>query len=102
MPDLLFAGIMNEARTGSPRHSHHCWEMVRYVEGSGVLTVGGRRIPFAPGTIMALPPEVPHEEDAPGGYRCYFVGFKGPKPRGEIPVCQDDEHGSFATACSLL
>ena len=102
MPDLLFAGIMHESKTGSPRHSHRCWEMVRYVEGSGTLTVGGRRIPFRPGTIMALPPDVPHEEDAPGGYRCYFVGYEGPKPRGAVPVCQDDEHGSFAAACGLL
>lgn len=102
MPDLLFAGIMHEAKTGCPRHSHHCWEMVRYVEGSGTLTAGGQRIPFRPGTIMALPPEVPHEEEAPGGYRCYFIGYAGPKPRGPIPVCQDDEHGSFAAACSLL
>jgi AraC-like DNA-binding protein len=102
MADLLFAGVLGEPRTSFPRHQHEHWELICYIQGSGVLTVGGQRIPFVPGTIVAQPPGIPHDEVAPGGYRCLFVGTRGPRLRGPIPVCQDDSHGSFRSACELL
>lgn len=102
MSDLVFAGVLPEPRTATNRHVHNHWELVCYVQGSGVITVGGQRIPFAPGTIIALPPDIPHDEVSPGGFRCQFVGVRGPTRRGPIPLCQDDEHGSFRSTCDLL
>jgi AraC-like DNA-binding protein len=98
---LRFAGVLHESQTSTPRHEHDFWEIVHYIEGSGVLTVGGRRIPFVPGTIVAQPPGVPHNESS-GGFRCQFVGLGVPVRRDAPLVCQDDEHGSFGVATELL
>ena len=83
MADLIFAGVLAQRRTSFPAHTHEHWELICYIEGTGVLTVGDQRILFKPGTIVAQPPNVPHDEVAPGGYRCIFVGMHAPlKGRG--------------------
>ncbi len=102
MADLLYAGVLAECRTSFPSHVHEHWELVYYVEGNGTLTVGNRRIPFAPGTIVAQPPHVAHHEVAPQGYRCLFVGLRGPRGHSPLAICEDDTHASFRTTTELL
>lgn len=102
MAALLFAGILPEPVVRFPLHAHAHWELICYLEGTGILTLGDQRIPFAPGTIVAQPPGVPHGEEAPGGYRCLYVGVQAPPRPGPAPICQDDAHGSFRSAGELL
>ena len=102
MTDLIYAGVMPESRTRFPAHTHAHWEIVCYVEGSGTLTIGKQHIPFVPGTIVAQPPHIAHYEVSSRGYRCLFVGLRGPRTQGHLAVCEDDAHGSFRTTTELL
>lgn len=102
MSDFVFAGILPELVYDFHRHDHPHWEFILYVEGTGFLTVGDQVIPFAPGTIVAQPPGIPHHERAEHGYRCLYVGVNGPRLRGPVPVCQDDAQGTFRTIGDIL
>ncbi len=51
-------GIIKEY---SPLHSHKCFEIVVFTQGSGFFIADNQRIPFSPGTVVIVPPEILHE-----------------------------------------
>lgn len=54
-------------------HSHEYWEVILNLEGSGTAVIGDISCPFAPGSILIIPPDVPHSEDSAEGFRdIYF------------------------------
>jgi mannose-6-phosphate isomerase-like protein (cupin superfamily) len=53
-----FVGVIPPGR--APMHSHTYDEVVYVVEGEGVLHLGGRDTPLAPGSCIHLPPFVMH------------------------------------------
>ncbi len=102
MPELLYAGVITAPVQHHPWHRHNHWELVCYTAGAGVTTVGDSAIPFRIGTIIALPPELPHQEDATTPtYANIHLGVRGGLGRG-IPCCQDDDAGSFRTIGEAL
>ena len=76
LPELLLApGIRARAVTGEsmtvthvkldagallPLHTHNNEQLVNVIEGHLELTVDGRPHDLVPGTVMVLPPNVPH------------------------------------------
>ncbi len=89
--------------TFHPSHQHDVWELVLYTSGTGAITVGDHPVPFTTGTIVCLPPFVPHFESSPAGYTNFFLifsQFTSPKPG--IPVFTDDSSRSFHQLCMQL
>lgn len=95
-----FAGELPESVANIPRHLHAHWEIVCYVEGSGHVTVGNDSFPFEVGTIIALPPHIPHGETALTHFRCLFLGYEDAP--GILPIKVHDVGDTVATALRLL
>lgn len=80
MRNLISIGIIPEAFYNFNYHQHSIWEMVYYIQGTGIITVGDVDIPFEPGVVVCLPPDIPHRERSESGYRnIYFTvqSFEG-------------------------
>jgi AraC-like DNA-binding protein len=89
-------GLVATPVTFHGSHQHDVWELVLYTSGSGEITVGGQPVPFRPGTIVCLPPGIPHFERAPRGYtniHLIFSDFTPPAPG--LPTFADDADRSF-------
>ena len=55
-------------------HDHEIWEIVANLQGSGTFTYGnGESVPFAPGTIVCIPPSVNHAKQSESGYRDLWI-----------------------------
>ena len=89
-------GLVATPMTYFPSHQHDVWELVVYTSGTGAITVGDVPVPFSPGTIVCLPPNIPHFETAQGGYTNIFIIFSRFTPfQPGIPTCIDDVNRSF-------
>jgi len=102
MAVFKFSGEVPLRVTQVDRHAHRHWELVCYVEGEGVLTVGDQAIPFRPGIVVAQPPGLPHHEIAPAGFRCLYLGYEDGLSGSVVRVCSDDEAGAIAQVLRLL
>jgi AraC-like DNA-binding protein len=76
---------------------------VLYTHGRGAITVGDLPVPFEPGTIVCLPPILPHRETSESGFRnIHFTLDAFPAPAGAVPSFRDEEHQPFLTTCNTL
>lgn len=84
-------------------HAHDDWEILCYIEGNGILTIGDTEIPFEPGTIVCQPPNVLHSEFSKAGFRNIFFiaeGFRTPSESG-ITVLRDNSERDFEMMARL-
>lgn len=58
------------------RHSHPCYEIVYYTEGSGEVFFNNVRYPFSKDTFMVCAPEVMHVEQGEPGTGVLYIGFE--------------------------
>lgn len=58
-------------------HSHGAWEIILNQSGSGTMIVGDQEIPFVPGTIVCIPPELPHNKTSPGMFQDIYIRITG-------------------------
>ncbi len=67
-------------------HSHPCYELVYYCDGSGVVSFNKEKYPFQKDTFMICAPNVKHIERGEKGTCVLYIGFEileGPKlPEG--------------------
>jgi AraC-like DNA-binding protein len=73
---FIHTGI-TDLRHDYPVHEHPTWEIVLYTAGHGMIAVGGLPVVFQPGTIVCLPPHIPHREHADEGYGNRYLLFEG-------------------------
>ncbi len=74
-----------------PLHRHDAWEIILYVKGSGVLRTTRDAIPFHPGTIILIPPQIAHGSAAEHCFENFSV--VGPFQNQflfDAPVCLQD------------
>lgn len=103
MKDLMSIGMIPEPIRHFGSHSHNVWEIVYYFYGTGVITVGETVVPFKPGVIVCLPPNVPHFEHSAAGFRNYhWCVFNFYGLGKEIPIFSDNENGDYQNILSLL
>ena len=78
-----------------PEHVHPFWEMILTIEGTGVQIAGGQELPFHPGSVLLIPPQVPHGTVSEEGCREISISFYDFIPLGEgrLLRLQDDEKG---------
>ena len=71
-------------------HTHDCWEVSYYMQGTGVNAIGGREYAFSPGTIICRPPDVAHAEYSETGFVNYFLSVEQMDDFGmDTPVFTD-------------
>jgi quercetin dioxygenase-like cupin family protein len=49
-----------EAAAEMPEHAHHHEQVVNMMEGEFELVVGGEKLHLRPGSVVVIPPDVPH------------------------------------------
>lgn len=103
MATMLHIGRIDRQVTCSKWHQHDHWEIVAYFEGEGVVRAGEHVSAFSPGTIVCLPPHVPHSEDAPAGFRNYYILCDDLPPLEQpLPVFQDEAGQPFLQLAGLV
>nr|MBA3710676.1 AraC family ligand binding domain-containing protein [Planctomycetota bacterium] len=70
---LLLIDEGAEALTAFPRHQHEAWMTIVYVQGEGEVAFDHRRVPFAVGTIVCVPPRTPYAETSQSGFRSLYL-----------------------------
>ncbi|MCK6472771.1 MAG: AraC family transcriptional regulator [Planctomycetes bacterium] len=103
MPRFLSIGRIERPIRSFPSHQHKTWELVLYTHGKGTATIGGEKYPFRRGTIICMPPDIPHSEDAPGGYRNFYIHTEAFDGAGkQVPVFQDSADRRWYRTAVLL
>ncbi len=83
-------------------HGHTTWEIVQYTYGEGTATIGDQEIPFQPGTIICMPPHVPHKENSKSGYTNIYMHTDDYPGKGRVPVFTDEPHRPFFNVATML
>jgi AraC-like DNA-binding protein len=85
-------------------HQHPYWEIVIFLEGSGIHTVGDKTYNFKENTIICQPPNVKHGTVAHDKYRDMYIVVKDfiPPFKDESPAFIDDEENRFRTLANLI
>ncbi|GMV83763.1 MAG: transcriptional regulator [Planctomycetota bacterium] len=104
MPQFVSIGKIPHPKPSHPRHAHpDTWEIVIYTHGRGIITVGDQPIPFQVGTIVALPPIVPHDERSEDGFTNIFMHCREfARFDGTVPVFQDRADRPYFQVASVL
>ena len=79
---LLHVGASPAVLLDCGLHRHDCYEIIVNVEGEGLAEIGGREVPFSPGTIHVIPPRTPHRKRASGGFRDLYLHTDSLCPSG--------------------
>lgn len=109
---LFLVGTSPRTFTTYALHYHRHYEVILNLEGEGMERIGSREYPFFPGSIHIIPPEVPHQKRAEGGFRdIYFrtdiLSFDSVSlqelPSGQTPlILQDDGDKTMEKLLSIL
>ena len=102
MPRFKSIGVIPAPIPSFASHSHATWEIVLYTFGKGVATVGGEEIPFKPGTIICMPPHLPHQEKSEAGYTNIYMHTNEYPASVRVPVFQDTPERAFFQVAMLL
>jgi len=104
MAEFVSIGLIPRPIPTYPEHHHgDTWELCLYTAGHGVATVGGHEIAFAPGTLIAMPPRVPHRERSTAGFTNIFLHLRDWVPTASgVPVVSDDANGSYRRIAEQL
>ncbi len=103
MNNLIGIGMITERIVHFPVHAHlDYWEVVCYIEGSGVLMLGTAKTSFERGTVALIPPGCGHEELADAGFRNFHLALKNMDFPPYPLVLQDTPTGSLEKLLSVL
>lgn len=99
-------GMSPQLYTHVKAHAHSAWEIVLNTQGHGVTEIGAASYPFAPGTIICQPPDVPHNKTSRDGFRDVFIQLSsfplaGAADENGVIVLRDDVEGSFEALLSM-
>jgi AraC-like DNA-binding protein len=56
-------------------HRHDLWEAVYYTNGSGRVVIGEETLPFEPGDVFMIPPNLFHSDSSEKGFQDVFFTF---------------------------
>lgn len=72
--DFLFYGSRAKD-TYMPMHQHHCYELVYYVEGTGLTRLDHTEYSYMKNTYAIIPPGMSHDETRVEDTHVIFIGF---------------------------
>ncbi|MBQ1986255.1 MAG: helix-turn-helix domain-containing protein [Clostridia bacterium] len=107
MPDFLI-GALPKGSTYIEPHTHDVSEIILVTEGEGVRTVDNAQLSFHPGSIIIIPPNVPHQSHSGGEYMEIFIQADRPISLGagnaedRVLVLEDDEENAVSTLMKMM
>ena len=103
MMPVILLGKCLLPRTDCKYHSHETWEIIVNTEGTGSDLVDGTEYPFSPGSILCVPPNLPHAKVSQGQFKDIFIQSAdfiiSSKP--EVLLFQDGEDKAVETLMHL-
>jgi AraC-like DNA-binding protein/quercetin dioxygenase-like cupin family protein len=87
---------------GKQIHSHTVWEAVYYLQGAPKCRVDDHVIDTVPGTILLIPPGVPHGEISKEPWACFYLLIKRSMVTEEFLELHDDGDRSVDRICTAL
>src|SRR5687768_15833658 len=102
MAAFLSIGKIPAPLQSFPPHDHKFWEIVLYTYGQGYAQIGDERFAFQPGTIICMPPHVPHLEKSEAGYTNIYIHANTYPVRAGVPVFQDEAERPFFQVATML
>ena len=89
--------------TYSGSHAHDDWELVLNLEGEGIAKVGEVSLPFCAGTVVCIPPGVPHTKEAKNGFLDIFLHLPVLSLPTERPCLhfEDEDHRVEQLLCMI-
>jgi AraC-like DNA-binding protein len=84
-------------------HSHGTWEIILNLEGSGSDIIGESEYPFFPGSIICIPPNMPHSKVSNEQFKDIYIQSTEfmVSNRPEVLRFQDDEEKSIEMLMQL-
>lgn len=75
-------------------HTHDCYEIVYYIDGTGVTKIDGKEYDYSDNTFCIIPPNAIHSEWTTAEVNLLYIGFNYDGQLGRLPsgLFQDDEH----------
>ena len=106
MSDFLI-GALPKGSTYIEPHTHDVSEIILVTEGEGVRTVDNAQLSFHPGSIIIIPPNVPHQSHSDGEYMEIFIQADQPIPLAgnsnrDVIVLEDDEENAVSTLMKMM
>ncbi len=76
-------------------HVHNCFELIYYIEGTGLTTINGVEYPYSDHVFCIIPPQVRHEEVSLTPTHLLYIGFEYDNKLGELGMhLMRDENGA--------
>lgn len=69
------ASITHDNTLVYPMHSHTNWEVMYYISGNGYMKFKDNKIPFSPGTLIAVPAGIKHGSVSKFGFKNISVSW---------------------------
>lgn len=107
MPDFLI-GALPKGSTYIEPHTHDVSEIILVTEGEGVRTVDNAQLSFHPGSIIIIPPNVPHQSHSDGEYMEIFIQTDRPITLGSgsaedsVLILEDDEENAVTALMKMM
>ena len=100
-------GALPKGSTYIEPHTHDVSEIILVTEGEGVRTVDNAQLSFHPGSIIIIPPNVPHQSHSGGEYMEIFIQADQPIPLAgnsnrDVIVLEDDEENAVSTLMKMM
>ena len=70
----FFVSMTEEGTKKYPLHQHPKWEIMYYLSGEGFLATQNEDIPFSPGSIIIVPPNLMHGSVSQNGFVNISIG----------------------------
>ncbi len=109
---LLLVGASPTRLMDHELHNHDCYEIIVNTEGEGTAEIDGHEYPFSPGTVHVIPPGLPHQKTAAGGFRDIYlrtdtlnrtdIPGKKERPITEPLILSDDSCHTMTNLLSIL
>lgn len=78
-------------------HTHDCYEVVYYIDGTGVTKINGEEYAYSEHTFCIIPPNTIHSEWTTSEVNLMYIGFNYDGQLGRLPrgLFKDDENHSI-------
>ncbi len=85
-------------------HAHPCYELVYYVSGNGISTIGDKQYEFEPDTFCLIGPNDFHNEIGDSKTEVLYIGFDMPvkNPSLRPGLYREKDFQIFDTLCAIL
>lgn len=87
-----------------PMHTHKKYEIMLYLEGEGYMRTERGGVPFRPGTVIIVPPDIPHGSISENGFKNISIEgeFEGYLHFDTVVSFLDNDAGEGAMLARLI